>query len=40
MEKRLRNFINSNLVLLQGSSVRLTNQGMLMADGIAAELFE
>lgn len=40
IEKDLTNFINSRLVVLQNSHARITDEGMLMADGIAAELFE
>lgn len=40
IERDLDHFINSNLVILENSHARITDQGMLMADGIAAELFE
>lgn len=33
-------YINSNLVNLKNAHYQLTNQGMLMADGIAANLFK
>lgn len=40
IEKDLANFINSKLVVTNGPYASITDQGMLMADGIAAELFE
>jgi oxygen-independent coproporphyrinogen III oxidase len=37
--KSIQKFLNSNLVTFQNSRICLTDQGMLMADGIASELF-
>ncbi len=39
LQKRLQRFENSHLVTQQNNMVQLTNDGMLMADGIAADLF-
>ncbi|HEV7621302.1 MAG TPA: coproporphyrinogen III oxidase, partial [Flavisolibacter sp.] len=38
--KKLVNYINSNLVKMNNNFVRLTNEGFLLADGIASDLFE
>ena len=40
IEKRLATFYNSGLVQQNGSVYTLTDEGMLMADGIAADLFQ
>jgi oxygen-independent coproporphyrinogen-3 oxidase len=39
-EHQLQKFLSTNLVLLDNSSARLTDEGMLRADGIASELFK
>ena len=39
IEKDLTTYFNSGLVQQQGAAVQLTDEGMLMADGIAAHLF-
>lgn len=39
IEKQIQKFISGNFVRLHNSSVQLTNDGMLRADGIASELF-
>lgn len=39
VEKELQKFINNQLIILDGSTARLTDEGMLRADGIASELF-
>jgi oxygen-independent coproporphyrinogen-3 oxidase len=39
IKQELEKFVNSGLVRLHLSRAQLTNEGMLMADGIAADLF-
>jgi oxygen-independent coproporphyrinogen-3 oxidase len=39
LEKQLKKFLDSGLVTLQDAVARLTDQGMLRADGIASALF-
>jgi oxygen-independent coproporphyrinogen-3 oxidase len=39
MEKKLSLFKEHNLINYNGSSIQLTNEGILKADGIAADLF-
>jgi oxygen-independent coproporphyrinogen-3 oxidase len=39
VEREMKSFINSGLAVVENNSVRLTDEGMLMADGIAAQLF-
>lgn len=39
VEKKIQKFIDNNLMRLNNSFVQLTNEGMLRADGIAADLF-
>jgi oxygen-independent coproporphyrinogen-3 oxidase len=39
MNKRLSLFKDSNLLIQKESNVTLTEEGMLLADGIAADLF-
>lgn len=39
IEAELQKYLSANLVSIKGQMVRLTNEGMLRADGIAAELF-
>jgi oxygen-independent coproporphyrinogen-3 oxidase len=38
-EEQIEQFRKRNLLTLQNSRVRLTDEGMLMADGIASEMF-
>jgi oxygen-independent coproporphyrinogen-3 oxidase len=40
IEKKLEQFYNSGLVNKHGAIYQLTDEGMLMADGIAADLFQ
>ncbi len=39
MNKKLSLFTNNNLLVQQSNTVHLTEEGMLLADGIAADLF-
>ena len=39
MKRRLEKFKEHNLVNAAGTTIQLTNEGMLMADGIASDLF-
>jgi oxygen-independent coproporphyrinogen-3 oxidase len=39
MERKLSLFKEHNLINYNGSRIRLTNEGILKADGIAADLF-
>ena len=39
IEQQLKKFANKGLIRFHNDSARLTNEGMLMADGIAADLF-
>ena len=39
MKSRLQKFKEHNLVNAAGTTIQLTNEGMLMADGIASDLF-
>jgi len=39
MKSRLEKFKEQNLVNAAGTTIQLTNEGMLMADGIASDLF-
>lgn len=39
IEQQLQKYVNSNLVKINKSLAQLTNEGMLMADGIAGDLF-
>lgn len=40
VEKRAEKFLNSGLITRQNNIIQLTDEGMLMADGIAADLFQ
>jgi hypothetical protein len=39
LEKDLMRYINNGLVQIIGGHAQLTDEGMLRADGIAADLF-
>lgn len=39
LENDLKKFVDAGMIILNNSTVRLTNEGKLMADGIASELF-
>jgi oxygen-independent coproporphyrinogen-3 oxidase len=40
IEKQLKKFIENDLIIIDKPYARLTDQGMLVADGIASDLFE
>jgi oxygen-independent coproporphyrinogen-3 oxidase len=40
IQKQAQKFINHKLAAVENCTIRLTNDGMLMADGIASELFK
>lgn len=40
IEKQAQKFINYKLAVFDNAAIRLTNEGMLRADGIASELFK